>query len=119
MEMSRTHNEPVAHSAHPARQMPKGDGGVALHRWKVPKGVKPTHPVSAAIAGNEGGRDRSGGRPGHPVQRKRSPREGLVDSGVISGQSKTPGKNHSDGSRRILHGGYLFETIAIWGPKPR
>jgi hypothetical protein len=34
---------------------------------------------------------------------------------VIRGQSKTAGKNHSDGSRRVLHGGYLFEIIATCG----
>src|SRR5436190_22917538 len=56
VEMSRAPYEPGANSAHPAREMPEGDGGVALHRRKIPEGLKPAHPVGAAIAGNEGGR---------------------------------------------------------------
>jgi len=101
--MSGIANEPGANSANPAREMTPRSRCITLYRGKIPKGAQPADPVRAGISRDESRRYGSGGRPGHPVQRKRSLRERLVDPGMIGRKSKTSAKNHSDGSRRVLH----------------
>src|SRR4051812_21741700 len=103
MKVPSAANEPGAQRADPAIQMPPGDGSIILRWRKIPEGAKPLYSLFAAIAGDQGCRNCSGGGAGDPVQRRGSSRERLIGAGVVSGQSEAAGKNHGDCSGRFFH----------------
>jgi hypothetical protein len=103
MKVAAAAYEPSTQRTNPAIQMPPGDRSIILRWRKIPEGAKPLDSLFAAIAGDQGCRNRSGGGASDPMQRRRSSEERLIGAGMVSGQSEAAGKNHGDCSGRFFH----------------